>query len=65
MSEVEVVADVAIDRKTPVAFSTIPAKKIEEELAGQDIPMLLNLLQVFTPHSKVEETVMQGLIFVV
>ena len=30
------------DRKTPVAFSTIPAKKIEEELAGQDIPMLLN-----------------------
>ena len=38
----EVVADVAIDRKTPVAFSTIPAKKIEEELAGQDIPMLLN-----------------------
>ena len=42
LSEVEVVADVAIDRKTPVAFSTIPAKKIEEELAGQDIPMLLN-----------------------
>lgn len=42
LTEVEVVADVAIDRKTPVAFSTIPAKKIEEELAGQDIPMLLN-----------------------
>ena len=41
LSEVEVVADVAIDRKTPVAFSTIPAKKIEEELAGQDMPCLL------------------------
>ena len=42
LSEVEVVSDIAIDRKTPIAFSTIPAKKIEEELAGQDMPMLLN-----------------------
>ena len=32
----------AIDRKTPVAFSTIPLKKINEELASQDIPMVLN-----------------------
>ena len=42
LSEVEVIADIAIDRKTPIAFSTIPAKKIEEELADQDLPMLLN-----------------------
>ena len=42
LNEVQVVADVAIDRKTPVAFSTIPVKKIEEELASQDIPMVLN-----------------------
>tara|TARA_B110000467_G_scaffold152097_1_gene161114 strand:- start:2136 stop:4967 length:2832 start_codon:yes stop_codon:yes gene_type:complete len=42
LSEVQVVADVAIDRKTPVAFSTIPMKKIEEELAAQDMPMILN-----------------------
>lgn len=42
LNEVQVVADVAIDRKTPVAFSTIPLKKIDEELASQDIPMVLN-----------------------
>lgn len=42
LNEVQVVADVAIDRKTPVAFSTIPALKVEEELASQDIPMVLN-----------------------
>ena len=42
LNEVQVVADVAIDRKTPVAFSTIPLKKINEELASQDIPMVLN-----------------------
>ena len=30
LNEVQVVADVAIDRKTPVAFSTIPLKKINE-----------------------------------
>ena len=42
LNEVQVVADIAIDRKTPVAFSTIPIKKINEELASQDIPMVLN-----------------------
>ena len=42
LNEVQVVADIAIDRKTPVAFSTIPMKKISEELASQDIPMVLN-----------------------
>jgi len=42
LNEVQVVSDVAIDRETPVAFSTIPMKKINEELASQDIPMVLN-----------------------
>ena len=42
LNEVQVVADIAIDRETPVAFSTIPMKKISEELASQDIPMVLN-----------------------
>ncbi|MEE2931107.1 MAG: carboxypeptidase-like regulatory domain-containing protein [Bacteroidota bacterium] len=42
LSEVQVVADIAIDRETPVAFSTVSVKKINEELASQDIPMLLN-----------------------
>ncbi len=42
LNEVKVVADVAIDRETPVAFSTVPMKQISEELASQDIPMVLN-----------------------
>jgi len=42
LNEVLVVADIAIDRETPVAFSTIPMKQISEELASQDIPMVLN-----------------------
>lgn len=42
LDEVEVVADVAIDRKTPVAFMNIKESKIQEELAGRDLPMLLN-----------------------
>ena len=42
LNEVQVVADIARDRETPVAFSTIPMKRISEELASQDIPMVLN-----------------------
>jgi outer membrane receptor for ferrienterochelin and colicin len=42
LSEVEVVADMARARETPVAFSTIKPLKLEEELASQDIPMILN-----------------------
>lgn len=42
LSEVEVVGDMARSRETPVAFSTIKPLKIEEELASQDIPMILN-----------------------
>jgi pyrrolidone-carboxylate peptidase len=46
LNEVQVVADIAIDRETPVAFSTIPMKKISEELASQDIPVILNDTQL-------------------
>ena len=42
LNEVQVVADIARDRETPVAFTTIPMKKVQEDLASQDIPMLLN-----------------------
>ncbi len=42
LTEVIVTADIAIERETPVAFSNISTLKIEEELASQDIPMLLN-----------------------
>lgn len=42
LKEVVVSADIAIDRKTPVAFTNIGTVKIKEELASQDLPMLLN-----------------------
>jgi len=42
LKEITVTADIAIARKTPVAFSNIPTIKMQEELAAQDIPMLLN-----------------------
>ena len=42
LSEVKIIADIAIDRETPVAFSNISLKKVSEELASQDIPMILN-----------------------
>ena len=42
LQEINVVADIAIERKTPVAFSNIPTIKLQEELAAQDVPMILN-----------------------
>jgi len=42
LTAVEVVGDMAKTRETPVAFSTIEPKKMEEELASQDIPLILN-----------------------
>ena len=42
LTEVVVTADIAISRKTPIAFSNIPTLKLQEELASQDIPMILN-----------------------
>ncbi|MCD4680378.1 MAG: TonB-dependent receptor, partial [Bacteroidales bacterium] len=42
LTEVEVVGDMARARETPVAFSNIKPLKLQEELASQDIPLLLN-----------------------
>jgi hypothetical protein len=42
LDEVEIVADVAKNRETPVAFANIDQKKISEELGSRDLPMLLN-----------------------
>ncbi|MEM6964951.1 MAG: carboxypeptidase-like regulatory domain-containing protein [Bacteroidota bacterium] len=42
LKQINVVADIALERKTPVAFSNIPTVKLQEELAAQDIPMILN-----------------------
>ncbi len=42
LDEITVVADLAKERETPVAFSSISSVQIEEELGTQDMPMLLN-----------------------
>ncbi len=42
LKEVTVVADVARSRQTPVAFVNVLPAKIEEQLAGRDLPMVLN-----------------------
>ncbi len=42
LDEVVVVADIAKERETPIAFSNVPTAKINEELAAQDLPMVLN-----------------------
>lgn len=42
LTAVEVVGDMAKSRETPVAFSTIQPKTLQEELASQDIPLILN-----------------------
>jgi len=41
LNEVQVVASIAIDRKTPVAVSTIPAEIIELKLGNQEFPEIL------------------------
>lgn len=42
IDEVVIVADMAISRETPVAFTNVNPAQIQEELAGQDLPMILN-----------------------
>ena len=42
MEEAVVSADVVISRKTPVAFTNVLPAQIQEELAGRDLPMVLN-----------------------
>ena len=41
LKEVEVIASVAIDRKTPVAVSTIQGQAIEEKVGNQEFPEVL------------------------
>lgn len=42
LEEVNVVANIVQERKTPVAVSTLDKKEITEELGSQDLPMILN-----------------------
>ena len=42
LEEITVTADIAVARKTPVAFTNVSTAKLNEELASQDIPMILN-----------------------
>ena len=42
LTAVEVVGDMARARETPVAFSTITPKTLQEDPASQDIPLILN-----------------------
>ena len=58
MQEAVVSADVVISRKTPVAFSNVLPAQIKEELAGRDLPLVLNTTLESTPHSKVGVTEM-------
>lgn len=41
LSEIEVIASLAIDRKTPVAMSTVKAQEIQEIAGNQEFPELL------------------------
>ncbi len=42
IDEVKIVSDMARSRETPIAFSNVLPAKIEEELGGQDLPLILN-----------------------
>lgn len=42
LDEVEIAADIAKTRETPIAFADIDSKQISEELGANDITMLLN-----------------------
>ncbi len=42
LKEVVIVADPAVERKTPVAFSKVDAKTIQEDLASRDMVLALN-----------------------
>lgn len=42
LQEVVVVADIAKERETPVAFSNVPSLRIREELGSRDLVMMLN-----------------------
>ena len=60
LDEVTVVSDQAITRETPVAFSNVPPVQLEHELAGRDIPMILNSTPGVYATERAEGTVMPG-----
>ncbi len=39
---VDIIADRAVERETPVAISNVPAAEIEQQLGGRDLPMIMN-----------------------
>lgn len=39
---VNIIADRAIERQTPVAISNVPKAEIEEQLGGRDLPLIMN-----------------------
>ena len=41
LQEIQLIADVAIDRKTPVAVSTVTALQIQENLGSQEFPEIM------------------------
>lgn len=43
LDEISVLADVAVDRKTPVAVSTIDAQTIEQNLGSQEFPEIMKM----------------------
>ena len=45
LDEVKVIASVAVDRRTPVAVSTVKSQTIEERLGARELPQILD----FTP----------------
>ena len=42
LAEVQVVAQVAVERETPVAFSAVNEVKLRESLGARDLPLILN-----------------------
>ena len=42
LDEVQIVANMARERSTPIAFSSVSEKQISEEQGAEDLPMLLN-----------------------
>ncbi|MEM7161282.1 MAG: TonB-dependent receptor [Bacteroidota bacterium] len=42
LSEIEIFADKAISRKTPVAFTNVSLELIRDQIASQELPMVLN-----------------------
>jgi len=43
LGEVSVIASIAVDRKTPVAYSTITPKELEENYGAKELPEVLNM----------------------